>query len=278
MSLTPTPTSRFIRTTRVPFIHAGTAIGATQGGGKASEYFAGYLLEQSLSVDNLIVFVLIFNFFKVPSQYQARVLNYGILGAAVLRLIFILLGAEALETFQPVLLLFAGVLVFSSYKILFSGDGEGDEDDLSENAIVQLCQRFINSSDEYDGDRFFNGAGQATPLLIALLVIELSDVVFAVDSVPAIFGVTRDPFIVYSSSMMAILSLRAVYKAFAAFVDRLHYLEPAVGIILGFIGSKMIAEFCGAEVSTGASLAVVASLLAGGVGLSLALPQEQEQD
>ena len=170
----------------------GACIAALQGSEKAGEYFAGYLLEQALSVDNLIVFVLIFDFFKVPLELQGRVLNYGIWGAAVLRLAFILAGAEALERFEPVLLVFAAILIFSSYKILseaMAEGGDGEDDSLAENAIVKFCMNAINSTDVYDGDRFFNAAGQATPLFLALLVIELSDVVFAVDSVPAIFGV-----------------------------------------------------------------------------------------
>lgn len=254
----------------------GGVVGVLQGGAKASEYFAGYLLEQSLSVDNLIVFVLIFGFFQVPTKLQPRVLNYGVWGAGVLRLVFILLGAEALERFEPLLLFFAAILIFSSYKILSGSGDNGEDESLSDNAIVKLCTSTINSTDEYDGDRFFNDAKQATPLLLALVVIELSDVVFAVDSVPAIFGVTRDPFIVYTSSMFAILSLRAVFKAFAAYIDELHYLETAVGLVLGFIGGKMVAEYVGVEVSTATSLAVVATTLAGGIVASYVLPNPDE--
>ena len=254
----------------------GACIAALQGSEKAGEYFAGYLLEQALSVDNLIVFVLIFDFFKVPLELQGRVLNYGIWGAAVLRLAFILAGAEALERFEPVLLVFAAILIFSSYKILseaMAEGGDGEDDSLAENAIVKFCMNAINSTDVYDGDRFFNAAGQATPLFLALLVIELSDVVFAVDSVPAIFGVTRDPFIVYSSSMFAILSLRAVYNVFSAFAKDLAYLETAVGLILGFIGAKIVGSFVGVDISTTASLIVVIGTMSGGIAASYAFPQ-----
>ena len=253
----------------------GACIAALQGSEKAGEYFAGYLLEQALSVDNLIVFVLIFDFFKVPLELQGRVLNYGIWGAAVLRLAFILAGAEALERFEPVLLVFAAILIFSSYKILseaMAEGGDGENDSLAENAIVKFCMNAINSTDVYDGDRFFNAAGQATPLFLALLVIELSDVVFAVDSVPAIFGVTRDPFIVYSSSMFAILSLRAVYNVFSAFAKDLAYLETAVGLILGFIGAKIVGSFVGVDISTTASLIVVIGTMSGGIAASYAFP------
>ena len=193
----------------------------------------------------------------------------------MLRLAFILAGAEALERFEPVLLVFAAILIFSSYKILseaMAEGGDGEDDSLAENAIVKFCMNAINSTDVYDGDRFFNAAGQATPLFLALLVIELSDVVFAVDSVPAIFGVTRDPFIVYSSSMFAILSLRAVYNVFSAFAKDLAYLETAVGLILGFIGAKIVGSFVGVDISTTASLIVVIGTMSGGIAASYAFP------
>ena len=239
------------------------------------EWLAGYLLEQSLSVDNLLVFVLVFDYFKVEEGAQKNVLNYGIWGAAIFRAVFVLLGAELLENFEGVLLLFAGILIFSSYKILAGGD-EDEEADLQNNAVVKLCRRVITVSDEYDGDRFFtlaaDGARIATPLLLVLTVIELSDLVFAVDSIPAVFGVTRDPFIVYSSNLLAILSLRSLYSLVSSGMSELEYLEKAVGVVLGFIGLKMVAGFGGLEISTGLSLSVVCALLAGGVGLSVLLP------
>ena len=179
---------------------------------QATEFAAGYLLEQSLSVDNLFVFVLLFSSFKVPAPLQAKVLEYGLLGAALLRLIFILAGAAVLDRFRPALLLFAAVLLGSSYKILFQGKQDEDEE-LEQNGVVRLARRLLPVAPDYDGDRFWttvDGARTATPLLLVLVVVELSDLVFAVDSIPAVFGVTSDPFIVYSSNMFAIASLRAI--------------------------------------------------------------------
>ncbi|XP_058108825.1 thylakoid membrane protein TERC, chloroplastic isoform X3 [Magnolia sinica] len=184
----------------------GVILGMKDGVGKASEFFAGYLLEQSLSVDNLFVFVLIFRYFKVPIIYQSRVLSYGIAGAIIFRASMILLGTATLQRFEVVNLLLASVLLFSSYKMFA---GEEEETDLSNNFIVKTCQKFIPVTSNYDGDRFFkiqDGAWQATPLLLTVAVIELSDIAFAVDSIPAVFGVTRDPFVVFSSNLFAILA------------------------------------------------------------------------
>eukprot|EP00854_Cymbomonas_tetramitiformis_P007109 gene7109-8481_t len=193
---------------------------------QGTEFFAGYLLEESLSVDNLFVFVLIFSYFEVPKQNQSKVLAYGIYGAAIMRLFMI------------------RILLFSSFKLLVAGDEE-DEEDLSENFVVKFCQKLIPVSDEYVEDNFFTlvkGVKTATPLLLVLAIVELSDVVFAVDSIPAVFGVTKDPFI------------------------------TAVALVLGFVGAKMVGDFAGFSISTEQSLIVVASLIGGGVGLSYALP------
>lgn len=256
----------------------GAFVGATQGADKASEYFAGYLLEQSLSVDNLFVFVLVFDYFKVPVARQNRVLNYGIWGAVVMRAIMIGAGVEIIEHFEPILLVFAGILIFSSYKLLAEGDEEEDED-MGENAIVKFCSNLIPVSKDYVGDNFWtvvDGAKMATPLLLVLAVIEVSDVVFAVDSIPAVFGVTKDPFIVYTSNMFAILSLRQLYGLVSKAVGELEYLQTAVALVLGFIGVKMVAEFGGFHVPTDASLAVVATMLGGGVAASVWLPKSSD--
>ena len=250
----------------------GLGIGAVQGAGKAEEFFAGYLLEQSLSVDNLFVFVLVFDYFKVPLASQPRVLNYGIWGAMVMRAAMIIAGYEAVTNFKPILLVFAGVLIFSSYKLIAEGDEE-EEEDMSENAIVKFCSGLLPVSTEYDDDNFFtmeNGAKIATPLLLCLCVIELSDVVFAVDSIPAVFGITEDPLIVYSSNIFAIMGLRSLFAFVATMVAELEYLQTAVAAVLGFVGCKMVAEFGGAEIPTEASLAVVVGMLGAGVALSLA--------
>ncbi|CAN0926760.1 Thylakoid membrane protein TERC, chloroplastic [Linum grandiflorum] len=235
----------------------GIGIGLKEGVGKASEFFAGYLLEQSLSVDNLFVFVLIFNYFKVPLMYQNRVLSYGIAGAIIFRLSLILLGTVTLQRFEAVNLLLAGILLYSSFKLLFVS--EEDDTDLSDNFIVKTCQRFIPVTSQYDGDRFItkhegiNHFGQATPLLLTVAVLELSDIAFAVDSIPAVFGVTRDPFIVISSNLFAILGLRSFFTLISQSMSELEYLQPSIAIVLGFIGCKMILDFFG-ELSSNPSL------------------------
>ncbi|KAL3642533.1 hypothetical protein CASFOL_013348 [Castilleja foliolosa] len=223
----------------------GVGLGFKDGIGKASEFFAGYLLEQSLSVDNLFVFVLIFKYFKVPLSYQNQVLSYGIAGAVVFRLSLILLGTATLQRFEAVNLFLATILLYSSFK-LFAEDGE--DTDLSDNFIVKTCQKFIPVTSNYDGNRFItlqDGVWKATPLLLTVAVIELSDIAFAVDSIPAVFGVTRDPFIVISSNLFAILGLRSYYTLISESMADLEYLQPAIGVVLGFIGCRMILDFFG---------------------------------
>ncbi|KAL2933900.1 Thylakoid membrane protein TERC chloroplastic [Bienertia sinuspersici] len=247
----------------------GIGVGFNSGVGKASEFFAGYLLEQSLSVDNLFVFVLVFKYFKVPRMYQNRVLSYGIAGAIIFRLTLILLGTATLQRFEAVNLLLAAILLYSSFK-LFSA--EEDDEDLSDNFIVKTCQRFIPVTASYDGNSFFtidNGAWKATPLLLTVAVIELSDIAFAVDSIPAVFGVTRDPFIVFSSNLFAILGLRSLYTLISESMAELEYLQPSIAVVLGFIGTKMILDYFGFHVGTEVSLGFVATSLTSGVLLSL---------
>ncbi|GMY14658.1 thylakoid membrane protein TERC, chloroplastic isoform X1 [Fagus crenata] len=247
----------------------GIGLGLKDGVGKATEFFAGYILEQSLSVDNLFVFVLIFKYFKVPIMYQNRVLSYGIAGAVVFRLTIILLGAATLQRFEAVNLLLAAILLFSSFKLFTS---EEDDSDLSNNFVVKTCQRIIPVTSNYDGNRFITSQGgvwKATPLLLTVAVIELSDIAFAVDSIPAVFGVTRDPVIVFTSNLFAILGLRSLYTLISEGMSDLEYLQPSIGVVLGFIGCKMILDFFGFHVSTEASLGFVATSLSAGVLLSL---------
>ena len=264
----------------------GLGVGATMGAEKAEEYFSGYLLEQSLSVDNLFVFVLVFDYFKVPMKQQQKILGYGIGGAMVMRALMIVAGYEAVTNFKPVLLVFAGILIFSSYKLI-TEEEEEEEEDMSENAIVKFCSNLLPVSEKYDGDKFFTEVKDddtgtlvkmATPLLLCLCVIELSDVVFAVDSIPAVFGVTQDPFIVYSSNIFAILGLRSLYAFVAKMVAELEYLQTAVAAVLGFVGCKMVAGFGGVDISTSASLAVVVGMLGAGVALSLMKKDDDGKD
>ncbi|XP_031399135.1 thylakoid membrane protein TERC, chloroplastic isoform X2 [Punica granatum] len=247
----------------------GVGLGFKDGVGKASEFFAGYILEQSLSVDNLFIFVLIFKYFKVPVMYQNHVLSYGIAGAIIFRLSLIILGAATLQRFDAVNLFLAVILLYSSFKLFSS---EEDDSDLSENFIVKTCQKFIPVTSNYDGNRFItnqNGIWKATPLLLTVAVIELSDIAFAVDSIPAVFGVTRDPFIVFTSNLFAILGLRSLYRLISEGMSDLEYLQPSIGVVLGFIGCKMILDFFGFHITTEASLGVVATCLGAGVLLSL---------
>jgi len=253
----------------------GVGIAYFLGPAKAEEYFAGYLLEQSLSVDNLFVFILVFRYFRTPFEYQSKVLTYGFITAGVLRLIMIGLGVEIVETFHPILLLLAALLVYSSLKLLFE-DGKG-ETDLENNALVRICNRLIPVSDHYDGDRFFtvqDGVKMATPLLLTLLVVELSDVVFAIDSVPAVFGITLDPFVVYTSNLFAIVSLRSLYGLVSIAIAGLRFLDKAVAIVLGFVGFKMVADFGGYHLSTDISLLFVVSVLGIGVAASSFFPEQ----
>ncbi|KAJ1469413.1 integral membrane protein TerC family-domain-containing protein [Baffinella frigidus] len=260
----------------------GVGIGATLGQASMVEFFTGYVLEESLSVDNLFVFILLFKYFKVPLEFQKRVLTYGIAGAIALRGTFITAGLVAIQQFRGVLLLFAGFLVYSSFKILTADGGDDDDDDLSENSVVKLGNKLIQSTDTYDKDNFFtmvDGVKRATPLLLVLFCVEISDILFAVDSIPAVFGVTQDPLIVFTSNIFAIAGLRSLYQVISKLVQNLEYLEPAVGLVLGFVGLKMIGEFAGLDVPAELSLGIVIALLSGGVGLSLfKKPEDGEEE
>jgi TerC family integral membrane protein len=238
----------------------------------AEEFFAGYLVEQSLSIDNLFVFLLLFDYFKVPLANQDRVLNYGIYGAIIMRAVMIGLGSVALSQSHGILLVFAAILIYSSANVLLGGDDGDEEEDMSENSIVKFSRKLIDSTDEFDGNRFFtmeNGIKKATPLFICLIAVEISDVVFAVDSIPAVFGVTENPLIVFTSNMFAIMGLRSLYTILSKAAQDLEYLEPAVAVVLGFIGSKMVLEYFGILIPTELSLGVVLTFLSSGVGFSI---------
>jgi len=253
-------------------------LGFFKGTESSIEFAAGYLVEQSLSVDNLFVFILLFNYFKVPKEAQPKILNYGIIGAIGMRAVMITAGSVALENFHSILLLFAGILVFSSGKILleFFSDSEDEVQVLSENWIIKSTGKLFKTTTEVDGTNFFiNGA--ATSLFLCLVAIEVSDVVFAIDSVPAIFGVTEDPLIVFTSNIFAIAGLRSLFTVLSSAVQDLKYLEPSVALVLGFIGLKMVLEFNGVCISTYTSLGVVFLLLSGGVAASLQAKRDSEE-
>ena len=209
------------------------------GGFKAKEFLTGYLIELSLSIDNLFVFLLIFSFFKVPKKYQHRVLFWGIFMALVLRLVMIFAGAELVERFHWILYVFGGFLIYTGVKMF----GEDDAFEPEESAIVQLTTKFIRISKHYDGEKFFvniDGKRTGTLLLLVLIVINVADIVFAVDSIPAIFGITTDRFIVYTSNIFAILGLRTFFFLLADLADRFHFLKYALAFVLSFIGAKML--------------------------------------
>jgi tellurite resistance protein TerC len=240
-----------------------------EGTQHALEYYTGYLIELSLSVDNLFVFLLIFSYFGVRADAQPKVLKWGILGAIVMRMIMIGLGALLLQRFNWIIYVFGGILVLTGIR-MFSQKEEAVN--LAKNPVVKLARRFLPMSHYYDGTRFFTrnvqGRTLATPLLLVLLVVEWSDLVFAIDSIPAIFAVTRDPFLVYSSNIFAILGLRALFFVLAGMLDRFVYLKPGVAFILVFVGLKMTLS-AWIHIPTAYSLAVIVTTLAAAVGLSL---------
>lgn len=206
----------------------------------AQVFFTGYLIELSLSVDNLFVFLLIFSYFKVPKEYQHRVLFWGIMGALVMRMIMIFAGAELVERFHWIIYVFGAFLIYTGIKMF----GDSDEDfDPTESGIVKLTTRYIRITKEYEKDHFFtriDGVRTGTLLLLVLIVVEFTDLIFAVDSIPAIFGITTDRFIIYTSNIFAILGLRTFFFLLADIADRFHYLKTGLAFILTFIGVKML--------------------------------------
>ncbi|MFP5331094.1 MAG: TerC family protein [Acidimicrobiia bacterium] len=211
-----------------------------QGGDAAGEYLAGYLIEKSLSVDNVFVWAVILSYFAVPPEFQFRVLFWGIFGALVLRAVFIFAGVALIERFDWILYVFGAFLIFTAIRIARHSDHEIHPED---NPVLKLFRRVIPSTTEYDGQKLFtrrSGRLLATPLFAVLVLIESTDVVFAVDSIPAILAVSREPFIVFSSNAFAILGLRALYFVLAGMAGRFRYLNLGLGFILGFVGVKMI--------------------------------------
>jgi len=238
------------------------------GGTAAGEYLAGYLIEKSLSVDNVFVFVLIFSFFSVPPAYQHRVLFWGVFGALVMRAAFIFAGAALLEAFDWVLYIFGAFLVYTGFKMFRHQDLDLDP---SENRVLRMLRRFIPMTQEYHGQSLLfrqNGVLMATPLFAVLVVIETTDLIFAVDSIPAIFAVTRDPFLVFTSNVFAILGLRALYFLLAGVANRFVYLKVGLAAILVLVGVKMLISDI-YHVPVWASLAAIATILTTAVVASL---------
>ncbi len=268
---------------------------------KGVEFVTGYLIELSLSVDNLFVFLLVFAYFKVPSKYQHRVLFWGVMGALFMRITMILLGTALIRQFNWIIYLFGAFLVITGVKMFSQEETEIEPE---HNPIVKLVTRFIPITRHYDGEKFFtveNGRRTGTLLLLVLVIVEVTDLVFAVDSIPAIFGITTDTFIIYTSNVFAIMGLRSLYFLLAGVVEKFHYLKLGLAIVLTFIGVKMLlplismgvahvfdwasapgaAEYVrhhGNHIPIGIALGFVATVLAGSVVASLLWPKRAERD
>jgi len=244
-------------------------------GAVSVQYLAAYLIEKSLSVDNVFVWASIFAHFAVPREYQHRTLFWGIFGALVLRFAFIAVGTTVIERFEIVMLLFGAFLIFTGSKIVRGKDAEHDP---GNSVSLRVFRKLIPSSTEYDGQKLWtrvNGRRLATPLLAVLVVVEMSDVVFAVDSVPAVLAVSREQFVVFASNAWAILGLRALYFLLADMRSRFVYMPHTIALLLVYVGAKMIAAYFGLHVPVLLSLAVIVSFLAGGVLLSLAVSRRR---
>jgi tellurite resistance protein TerC len=238
------------------------------GSDRALEFFQAWLIEKALSVDNLFVFLVAFSYFAVPAHLQHRVLFWGIIGALITRGVFIAIGAALLATFHFVMYIFGAFLIFTAVRLMRGGD---DEPHPEKNPVLRLFRRFVRLTPEYVGTHFFvrqNGVLYATPLLMVLVVIEATDVVFAVDSIPAVFGVTSDVFIVYTSNIFAVLGLRALCFLIASVMRRLTYLRPALALVLAFVGAKMLLadRF---RIPNWISLAIIGGLIGGAALISL---------
>lgn len=273
----------------------GVIVFLWRGTDSGAKYFAGYLIEYSLSVDNMFVFIVIFSYFSIPIRYQHQVLFYGILGAIIFRGIFIAVGVALIRNFEWIIYIFGAFLLFTAYRV---AKGMTEEIHPEDNAILKWAQRRFRSTTKFDGQKLFtleNGKRVATPLFITLLFVESTDVVFALDSIPAIFGITKDPFIILTSNVFAVLGLRALYFLLAGGLKKLHLLNYGLAFVLGFVGVKMLLEavpcstqgmFC--SISDGhdghiavpiwLSLAVIISALALTTFLSFKIPPPEDDE
>jgi tellurite resistance protein TerC len=243
------------------------------GSAKALEFFTGYVIEKSLSVDNVFVFALLFSYFAVPPVYQHKVLFWGILGALIMRAIMIALGAVLITKFAWIIYVFGGFLILTGIKMIVKREEEIHPE---RNPLVRLFKKLMPVTPDYRGDKFFvreNGLLMATPLFVVLLLVEFTDLIFAVDSIPAIFAVTTDPFIVYTSNVFAILGLRSLYFALAGVMDKFHYLKIGLGVVLSFVGVKMILAHTAWKIDTLGSLVVIVLILTVSVVWSLLKPK-----
>jgi tellurite resistance protein TerC len=247
-----------------------------QGKQRGLEFVTGYLIELSLSVDNLFVFLLIFSYFKVPARFQHRVLFWGVMGALIMRLTMIFIGAALIQRFHWIIYIFGAFLVYTGIKMFRQEEVDIHPD---QNPVVRLVTRFLPISKVYDEEKFFtvqNGKRTGTLLLLVLIVVEVTDLVFAVDSIPAIFAITRNTFIVYTSNVFAILGLRSMYFLLAGVVEKFRYLRYGLAIVLTFIGIKMLVTALGVHIPIWFSLAFVATVLLGSVAASLLFPASED--
>lgn len=257
-----------------------------KGSQAAMNYWTGYLLEQSLSVDNLFVFLVIFQYFAVDNKNQRRALVWGILAAIALRGVFIFAGVALVSKFNWLLYPLGAFLIYTGFKLLKAGDD--NMVDPASNPALRFCRKYLPLTEDYVGDRFTvrrDGKLFFTPLFVVLIVINFTDVMFATDSIPAIIGVTRDPFVVYTSNIFAVCGLRALYFALAGIFDRFHLLQYGLAIVLAFIGAKMLGEWplehylhVSDKMITLASLGVVGLTLGGSMLLSLVIPPARNED
>jgi tellurite resistance protein TerC len=246
-----------------------------RGRGSALEFLTGYLIEESLSVDNLFVFLLIFSYFAVPSVYQHSVLFWGIIGAMLLRAVFIFAGVALIEQFEWVIYLFGIILIVSGVKMGFEKEKSVHPE---HNPVLRLFRKFMPVTRDYEGGKFFvrrDGRVWATPLLLVLLVVETTDLVFAVDSIPAVLAITRDRLIVYTSNIFAVLGLRSLFFALKGVMDLFHHLHYGLSVILVFVGTKMILSAWDIKIPTHVALGVVAAILVASVAASLIWPEKK---
>lgn len=255
----------------------GIIVYFTRGSGDAVDFITGYLIEKSLSVDNLFVLLLIFSYFQIPAKYQHRILFWGIMGAIVLRMTFIVAGIALIKMFNWIIYLFGAFLVYSGVKMAFHDETE--QVDLEKNPVLRLVRKLIPATSEFGDGRFFvikDGARHATPLFVTLILVETSDVIFAMDSIPAIFAITLDPFIVYTSNIFAILGLRSLYFALSGIMGMFHYLNFGLSFILAYLGIKMLASGF-FHIPVAISLGIIAAALAMSVAASVIFPRAKDE-
>ncbi|TLY27940.1 MAG: TerC family protein, partial [Ignavibacteria bacterium] len=248
-------------------------IGLTSGGGKALEFLTGYVVEEALSVDNVFVFIVILAYFAVPREVHHTVLFWGVLSAIILRALFIVVGSALVARFQWLLYLMGAFLIFTSVKLAVQEEAQVEPE---RNPLIRLARRFMPVTQQYEGRKFFvrqNGKRFMTPLLLVLMMIETSDIVFATDSIPAIFAITRDSFIIYTSNIFAVLGLRSLYFVVAGFMKQFRFLNYGLSVVLAFIGTKMLLEWW-LEIPILLSLIVIFVVILAAILASVLLPEE----